>query len=527
MIGVNIIIHLLFFIIGYSSVDGMEDLKMYSSLGAFFNETSNIYYNLLISICILLIWIILYLRNNAFKNLYFIKKGMLFKQFCIISFIIFISTSQYYSFKKGLSVKIKSLYSWQGIDKDIKTFNRLNIFLMQNQQDYEINKKKYPEPFPLEMAIGYEHNLSENIDTTKVYLKHEGHFVQFYKYAKEPDVTNNIKTSIDLFKPAYSNHDFEDRIVKDVSVFREFFHPSLYNYSSQKFTYGQNSSDYKKQLESHQKILDEKVDFKIQEELAILLTLANKYEIKHNLKVEEWFQLINHKPNYLLSKLINTSNPVLDDFSNAKYNKNLSSLNFEVSYSKKYYFNYNKTDYFFKNVHESYFPAFNFGLLYFLISLSLVIAIILFVFKTTSLKTILLSIVASLVILVLIVWLMSSKRTLLVSNDYREYIIMMFISFSIILALILSYSLKWKKLITSILFSLALFAIPIFFFFSCLSYSKYLSNIHKELTGESTFYKSDFEVWFDSFGFLAIIILTIVSVKIYAILIKKLKARPA
>lgn len=519
MLGINIFVHLLFFVIGFSSANGLEDLKEYNSLSAFFYETSNVYYNVLISIFIILIWVIFYMRNNAFKNLYHLPKLFLFKQFCSICIIIFISTSQYFSFEKGLSLKVKSLYSWQEIDVDIKTFNRLSLFLVQNQDDYEINKRKYPAPFPLKMAMSYQHNLSENIDTTKVYLKHNDHYLQFYKYIKDSENNNS-------YEPPYANHNFEDRIVKDVSEYREFFHPSLYNYSKQLITYGQDSLDLKNQLKNHQIILDEKDDFKIQEELQTFLILAKKYDTEHNLEVDEWFQLIDNKPNYLLSKLINISDPSLDDFSKAKYNRNLSSLNFEIPYSKKYYFSYNRTDNFFKNVYESYFSVVNTGLLYFLISFSLILAIILFIFKTTSLKTILLSFVASLVVLVLIVWLMSSTRTFLMNNQYREYLIMIFISFSITLSSILSYFLNWKKLITSILLSLALFAIPIFFFFCSVSYIKYLDNIYRELNLDAYNYNSNFEIWFDKYGFWAIILISLITVFLYSVCIKKLKSRP-
>jgi hypothetical protein len=51
-------------------------------------------------------------------------------------------------------------------------------------------------------------------------------------------------------------------------------------------------------------------------------------------------------------------------------------------------------------------------------------------------------------------------------------------------------------------------------------------NDYKELNLEATDYKSSFEISFDNYGFLAIILLFILSVFMYSLLIRKLKARP-
>jgi hypothetical protein len=522
MILVNIAVHLLFFVIGFCTVSGLEDLKEYSRLNKYFFETSNVYYNILISIFILLIWIIFYLRNNAFKNLYSIKKGMLFQQFFIVLLIIFISTTQFYSFKKGLTLKIKSLYSWQEVDKDIKTFNRTSLFLMQNDDDYKIAKKKYPAPFPLKVAMSYKHNLSKKIDTTKAFLKYKNRFLQFYKFDKtsEPEDKNE-------YAPIYANHDFKNRIVKDISEFKVFLQPSLLNYSKELFGNGQDSLDYKKQLNYFEKTLNSKDDALIKEALINILALADKYKVKHNLDLETWFKLVNNKPNYLLTKLINTSNPLLDDLNKVKYNKNSVSKNGGISYSKTLFFNVNATDNFFNNVYKAYFPDLEIEFFYFLLVFSIILSILLFIFKTTSMRTLLLSFVASLVVLVLIVWLMSSSKDLFINSQYTEYFIMLFISFVIILLSIISYVLRWNKIIISIFWSLVLFAAPTFFLFAGLSYSKYLIQIYLELNPKKYSYKSGFEIWFDSYGFWSIILIWIFTIYIYAFYIRKLKARVA
>lgn len=527
MIGVNIIVHLLFFVIGFSSVSGLEDLKEHSSLNAFFFDTSNVYYNVLISIFILLIWIIFYLRNNAFKNLYSIKKGMLFQQFCIIFLIFMISTTQFYSFHKGLKTKIKSLYSWQKVDKDIKDFNSVSLFLIQDQDNYEIDKKKYPKPFPLRVAISNNGLNINNIDTSKSYIKHKGSYLQFYKNKKKSLNKERIANSYYSENRVFENSVLNRNVI-NVDEFKEFLFPSLFNYSKELFSTGQDSLAYEILLKRYQKILENKEDSEIKNELKTFISLAKKYEIEHNLDIKTWFELINNKPNYLLSELINTSKPnKKDDFNYMLGEDEINNSRFgtNIPYSKTLYVNLDDTDHFFKNVHAAYFSVFEIEYFYSLFIFSIILSILLFIFKTTDIRTLLLSFVASLVVLVLIVWLMSSSRGLLGNSVYREYFIMLFISFIIILFSVISYLLKWKKIIVSIFWSLVLFAIPTFFFFTSMSYIKYLKNSYLELHPKNYSYKSSFETWFDIYGFWAIVLIWIITIYIYSLFIRKLKAR--
>ncbi|OAD46407.1 hypothetical protein [Polaribacter atrinae] len=523
MLGVNIIVHLLFFLIGFSSVNGLADLKEHYKLDNFFFNTSNVYYNVLISIFILLIWIIFYLRNNAFKNLYSIKKGMVFQQFCIVFLIILISTSQFYSFKAGLKIKTRSLYNWQELDRDIKVFNKFSLFLMQEQVKYEIDKKEYPAPFPLKVAVGYDYNLTDNIDTTQAFFKKDGHFLQFYKFNNNSNLeTNNSNKT----RSAIAFDHYGDRTIIDISEFKEFLNPSLFNYSEEKFNYGQDSLDYKNQLNFYEEILSNKDDVKIKEGLNEVLSLSKKYEIKHNLTIDNWFELIDNKPSYLLTELIHSSNPKVEYYTSVGYEGNNLSSGKDIPYSKSLYFDFNDTDNFFKNVYESYFSGFDVIFMYFIIAFSFCLSILILIFKTTSIKTILLSFVASLVVLVLIVWLMSSSNNLFGYSKYNEYFIMLFISFLIIVFSIFSYILKWKKTVISIFWSLVLFAVPTFFLFAAFSYSRYLKDVYLELNPQNYNYKSNFEIWFQNYGFWAILLVSIITVYVYSLFIRKFKARP-
>ncbi|PQJ78223.1 hypothetical protein [Polaribacter porphyrae] len=520
MTGVNVIIHMLFFIIGYFSVSGLEDLKEHYNLSDFFFNTSVLYYNFLISIFIILIWIIFYLRNNAFKNLYSIPKSYLFKQFCIVFIIFLLSITQNYSFRSGLTTKIKSLYDWESVDADIKKFNKAGIFLIHNEDEYEIDKKQYPKPFPLKMAYANSLEYMENIDTTRAYINFKDTYYQFYTINKKKQQEKERKSILNIFEN--NDIDFTIRDVVDITEFKEFINPSLYNYSKELFVYGQDSITKKLQLQHHQKVLDERNESILKNEINTLLSLAEKYDLDHNLDVDTLLKMVYNPPNFLLTELINPSNPGLPQYFksfNKKYNE-------EILYSKTLYYDLGRIDNYFKNVYEAYFVSSAVGLLYFFIGFAFFLGVVFFIFKTTSVKSLLLSVVASIVVLIIIVWLMSSSRRLILNSDYREFAIMLFVSFIIILFAFIAYVSKWKKLIVSINWSLALLAIPIFFLFFGLTITEYLKNSHLDKFPKDYSYKSNFDIWFTNYGFWAIILVSFFSVYVYSIYIRKLKARP-
>tara|TARA_R110002126_G_scaffold142546_4_gene288436 strand:+ start:22456 stop:24156 length:1701 start_codon:yes stop_codon:yes gene_type:complete len=540
MIGVNILVHILFFAIGFLSANQIQDLKEHHNLENFFFDSSAVYYNVLFSIFIILIWIIFYIRNNAFKNLYYLPKFFLFKQFCIIFLIFFISITQYFSFQKGLVTKIKLNYNWEEVDVDIKSFNKNALFLAQNQSDYEIKNKQYPSPFPLEVSYSdklknniqennniddnadyfLEENVSDfNIDITKPYIVKNKLFYQFYSINEALWLKDKAENPD---RNWYSKNDFKYRIVKDVSQFKDLIHPSLLNYSKQLFISGQDSLAYKAQLKNHQELLESGDEAEIKKALTTFLGLTDKYKINHNLDVETWFKLVYNQPSYLLITLINQSPPNIS----GNFNDSKSRFYDDISFSERLYVSLGNTDNAFKNIHDAYFGKLQVGFIYFFIGFAYFLALFFFIFKTTSIKNVLLSIVAGIVVLVIIVWLMSSTSIFFKNSESRSYAIMLIISFLIIAFSIISYILKWKKISIYIMWSIGVFAPPIFILFSCLSYIRQLRLAHLDLYPKEYSYQSNFEIWFKSFGFFVVFITASITVFLYSIYIRKLKGRP-
>ncbi|NQY00977.1 MAG: hypothetical protein HRT70_07590 [Flavobacteriaceae bacterium] len=524
MILINFLSHLLFFGMGFFAISDMSDLKLRYSLSDYYSDTSIIYYNYLISILTLLIWLVFYLRNNAFKNFYTLSRIALFKQFCILILVLFISVTQYLSFSQGIALKVRNTFDWQEVDRDIKSFNRTSIFLAQSDLDYEIDKKRYPKPFPLKVAHENINDPVVKIDTTRAFFTYNGFRYQFYKVDHE-----FLKKFREEHLYGYSGG-FRDRIVKDVSAFKEHITPTLLNYSKELFGNGQDSLDYSRQLESHQTVLSESDPYKIEEELKEMIHLLDKYQVDHNVTVQKWLPLVNNPPLYRLKTLIHTTNPEKKPIYNNRYSSVLDikeqydTFGTSIPYSKDLYCDFGRLDHFFGNVYYAYHPRSILEFVSFVLGFVFFFGLLLFVFKTTSLKSLLLSIVSTIVLIVIVVMLMNYINHAIDYasniNSNMEYNTIIVISLLVMLASYGSFVFKWKKIIATILSSLALYAAPLFMLFASLRYSNMLKDIH----GDE--YREGFVGWFQENGFWLVMSFWILAIFFYCILIKELKARP-
>jgi hypothetical protein len=526
MVLVNLIIHFVFFLIGYLTVNNLADIKSRYNLESFYFNDSALYYNLLISIIILLVWVIFYLRNNAFKSNYSFNKNMLFKQFCCILFIVFISISQFFSFKAGLTLKIRSLYDWEEVKKDINKFNKLALFLVQNEDDYDIKNKEYPKPFPLKIAISNEN--IDNVDTSKTYLKKDSLKYQFYHF-NESLWNEDVKQNPSL-KYFDNKSDFKYRIVKDVSAFKAFLEPSLFNFSKTTFEVSSDFSESDILIKFYEEILTKNDKYEIRTLLENGIVLADKYEIKHNLTVEKWFPIVYNPLNFILTETISTSNPKeTTHYSDYNYNR---KINYIVPFSKELFFDFGKLDDFFKNVYFSYHKKFDYDLFCFLIGLALFFSIVLFVFKTTTLKSVLFTVVAFLILLTLFTWIMSSS--LFTNHEtffykYKDNILVVFIALVVFSISIISYLKRWPRIIIHISWILNLFSVPMIALFMILGYAEYYREKYSENVGfNSVEYKVSYpeEVWIFKYSFWVYIFVTVISIFIYSRYIRKLKAIP-
>lgn len=117
--------HLIFFLIGY--ISGALDFNQ-TSRNYISNDEVVIFFGVLVSIVTIILWLVFYFKNNAFKAFYPKSNFSLFKEWLLIFFICFAAGSFTLSYYLGVDVKIRSYYSEAEAKKRCKTLSEASIF---------------------------------------------------------------------------------------------------------------------------------------------------------------------------------------------------------------------------------------------------------------------------------------------------------------------------------------------------------------------------------------------------------------
>lgn len=152
--------HLIFFVIGYinGTIDFSDTSQNYNS-----NDDVVIGFSMLISILSVIVWIVYYFKNNAFKSYYPKSNFALLKEWLLILLICFLATSFSMSYSLGKNLKIRGYYTENEARKRCETLSKASIFYGESYDndpeidsmindtmrtvrlDYMVfNKKKYP-----------------------------------------------------------------------------------------------------------------------------------------------------------------------------------------------------------------------------------------------------------------------------------------------------------------------------------------------------------------------------------------------
>ena len=136
VLGVNALLHLLFFITGYGAVDA-RSIKLHYSIwsvggGSLFS------FSILSSLLVLIVWLVYYLRNNAFKSMYPIGRWHLLKEYLLILLILFTTVTYFTSYNYGVRAKVRSITPVASFEKEVNTVNLAKAFLPTYLADYFI-----------------------------------------------------------------------------------------------------------------------------------------------------------------------------------------------------------------------------------------------------------------------------------------------------------------------------------------------------------------------------------------------------
>ncbi len=484
MLSVSLILHILFFILGFTSLTNPKILQEYNAESIFF-ENGTIFISIIISALLLVIWLIYFFKNNAFKSFYPTNRAKIFKQYLCILTIVFSSTTFFISHSIGLKSYICKTYPKESIDKEINASNTAAIFFSNAIETYTINKKRYPKPFSslyCETYLGSERDSVSfskfQKDTVSPYLKFLDYKYRFYTLKqKETSLKDDIYNDEHIGAVFHKTLDstrvyyYKDSII-DVSKYVKNSKPSYYNYSQiyylseeNKIIDNINYDNYNEKFNNNNTIwnkhahdiLTRNNEKEIQKILSEFLEVCDRYEVAYNINPDKWFQLIYHPDNFELKSLIR-SEPK-STLMYAPETPESALTNFYEEHITDYYIKKSALHNVFENIEAIKASTTHLESIHFFLWFSFFIAALIFMFKISGLKPLLFSIISSGILIILISLLTVSYSYISgLSNNSETYFIsyLTLILASIIFSVPIFFSKKIKKLIVAICLNISI-----------------------------------------------------------------------
>lgn len=130
----NCIIHLVFFALGFASLS-LKTIRDFNSVWSVGGGTL-FTFSILCSLLVIIVWLVYFLRNNAFKNFYRIDRWHLAKEFIIILLIIFSSINYFGSYNSGVRLKGRAITNRAALVKEINIVNKAIAFVPESKDAY-------------------------------------------------------------------------------------------------------------------------------------------------------------------------------------------------------------------------------------------------------------------------------------------------------------------------------------------------------------------------------------------------------
>jgi hypothetical protein len=187
VLAANAIIHILFFLGGYASLSEGSSMKRYAYE---FYSPGLIMFSVLCSFVVMVLWLVFYLRNNAFKSFYTIGRWHLIKEMLIVMLIVFTSICFFESYNAGFRAKGRSITPSSQMLKEANTINLAMAFIPYSKSDYFI-LRTCDKDADGKMASFYDY---ENLDTINTMMAARD------TASDEFDANNNGLDSIGIVK---------------------------------------------------------------------------------------------------------------------------------------------------------------------------------------------------------------------------------------------------------------------------------------------------------------------------------------
>ncbi|WP_452220465.1 hypothetical protein [Lacinutrix salivirga] len=491
MLAASLILHIIFFLIGFVSLTNKAILQERRAIDNFF-ENGTVFFGIMVSIILVVLWLINMFKNNSFKNFYPTTKLDVFKQFLLYFVILFSATTFYYSYIFGLKAYVGITYPDDELYSDIQIANDASLFLSHKISDYTVDNLAFPKPFD---TLFCETEKSA-INFNQPHLSFLEYKYQFFTLRKEQffqsesipeEYTQNvvfrktINDSVILF--------YKDSLVDIVAKYGKNAEPSYFNYSETFYTSKRDKNednqfdsnqyitkldyDYRNTISTIENINRNKKNYDLlkrnnPEEIKALVSnfhnVLNKHNIANNITKEAWFNSIYTPEAYTIKHLIRTHPKVPYSI---QYDYEDSNATVEETARRKYYKEH-ITDYYIKSDNlEHVFGNLEtiktknvfIDSIHVFMWISFCLSIIIFAFRITGLKSLLFSIIAFIVLLIIMslfaAFVSYAGR---MSNNSEEYFIAYFALCIgiIILSVTFFYGDKIKKAVSAVFLNLTI-----------------------------------------------------------------------
>lgn len=428
MLCIALIIHILFYLFGFYALSNIELLKERRASDIFF-ENGTVFFSIIISIIMLVVWLSLLFKNNAFKNLYPTKRLQLFSQFFQYFIIILVSSTFYFSYMFGLQNYINYKYDDSQFEKDVEIANNASVFLSHKLSDYTINERYYPKPFD---SIFCEAN-EGLINTTENYYVFKDKYYQFYTLKTKVRPKNISYESSEYDGFVHTKHTdsttifyFKDKVLTTQDLLINYTqtavdtllisHPTYYNYSDnffkisapkEKYYYSYTPFDNDDKFSSY-KIQKNKAYYELlqrgnRSEIATILkdflTLSDRYKIKRNIDLNQWQQLVFKEDGFKISGLINDEKPHRFDIPSTR--EKTEYQKFIAQISTDYYINTRNLNYIFENINNIKNEKILNESIHVFYWIAFLFAGLIFLFRITSIRVFIFTLVTSALLMVL------------------------------------------------------------------------------------------------------------------------------
>lgn len=372
----TILINILVFLIGYSitKID-FTDTYYYSH----YLDSVTLYFSLgLISVLTIIIWLIFYSKNNAFKSFYPQKSKSLYQEWLLIYFILFTAILPFFIVNIGSSMRVQSYASKSETIKAIETLNMVRILIPTDKTSYY---KQYPDEH---QVVSKNRAMAINLDSVITSAEQQN-----IEYADYPNFLQLSLLNYEGGRSIYINDDYGLNL-KDVDTVKKWL--------------------VKEDKEAISHLMD---DF---------LQLHKKHGLKTNLTKEKWMKLVYNPVKYPVGDFNLIGNSAYDSDSYKSYgNRNHSGyyLQFEElrsAYERMF------------DVHME--PLFNPSALLIVLCISGGLSLLIFSYRVTSGKSWLIAFV-SICILLFINLLLS------LTTGIFMYVITLLVLFTVLLVNVL------------------------------------------------------------------------------------------